>query len=65
MLSIIVSWLDRQELGKTLPGLVESSKAVNGDLTIVNFGGSCDMLRDQIGEYHSLVNVVQVEPQLY
>ena len=40
LLSIIVSWRDRAELSGTLPELIAAARAVGGDVTIVNFGGS-------------------------
>lgn len=65
MLSIIITWRNRKELRESLKKLVETSEKVNGDLTIVNFGGSREMLRSQLGIYSSKVSVVQVEQQKY
>jgi predicted glycosyltransferase involved in capsule biosynthesis len=69
MLSIVVSWRDRAELGRALPGLVEAARRAGGDVTVVNFGGSEEMLREQLGilsaEDLRHVRVVQVENERY
>src|SRR5205085_7514704 len=38
---------------------------LNGDLTIVNFGGSKEMLCEQITRFGSEVHVIQVDNQVY
>jgi hypothetical protein len=65
MLSIIVSWRDRLELATALPGLIGSARALGGDLTIVNYGGSQALLLDQVGSYAGEVRIVQVPGQQY
>lgn len=65
MLSIVVSWRDRGELGRALPGLVASARLVGGDVTVVNFGGSRDALREQLDGHASGVSVVELEGQQY
>jgi hypothetical protein len=65
MLSIIVSWRDRMELATALPSLLSSASAVGGDLTIVNYGGSPALLRDQIGSHIDAVRVVEVVGEQY
>jgi hypothetical protein len=60
MLSIIVSWRDRVELGRALPGLIASAHASGGDVTVVNYGGSRELLAAQLGERQSEVRVVEV-----
>jgi len=65
MLSIVVSWRDRNELGRALPNMVASARATGGDVTIVNFGGASSMLREQLGEHAQAVSVVNVEQQPY
>jgi predicted glycosyltransferase involved in capsule biosynthesis len=65
MLSIIVSWRDRVELAGALPGLLASARAVGGDLTIVNYGGSPTMLQDQVGSYVDEVRIVEVSSEQY
>lgn len=65
MLSIIVSWRDRMELASALPGLLGSAHAVGGDLTIVNYGGSPELLRDQVGSYLDEVRIVEVAGERY
>lgn len=65
MLSIVVSWRDRGELRQALPGLVAAAQAAGGDVTVVNFGGSRDLLREQLEGCASGVAVVQVEGEPY
>lgn len=65
MLSIVVSWRDRAELARALPQLVASARAVNGDLTIVNYGGSPALLRDQIGSFGDDVRIIEVIDDRY
>jgi hypothetical protein len=65
MLSIIVSWRDRVELVSALPSLLGSAFAVGGDLTIVNYGGSPELLRDQVGSYVADVRIVEVAGERY
>ncbi|HUO36609.1 MAG TPA: galactosyltransferase-related protein [Mycobacterium sp.] len=65
MLSIIVSWRDRVELAAALPSLLGAACAVGGDLTMVNYGGSSALLRDQIGSYVDDVRVVEVVGEEY
>lgn len=65
MLSIIITWRDRTELRRALPGIVAAAEALGGDVTIVNFGGSPEMLQDQIQGYSHQVQIVQVDSQHY
>jgi len=65
MLSIVVTWRDRIELGQALPSLVAIADEVEGDVTIVNFGGSNELLKAQLGDYGHRVSVVQVDDQEY
>lgn len=69
MLSIVVSWRDRAELGRALPGLVAAARSAGGDVTVVNFGGSAAMLREQLGglagEDLRHLRVVQIENERY
>jgi len=63
MLSIVVSWRDRNELGRALPGLLGAARATGGDLTVVNFGGSPALLREQLGDRAGDVSVVEIPAQ--
>jgi hypothetical protein len=65
MLSIIVSWRDREELGRALPGLIASAALLNGDVTVVNFGGSLEMLRAQLAGSKRDVHVLNFENEQY
>ena len=65
MLSIVVTWRDRIELEQALPALVTTASSVGGDVTIVNFGGSTDMLKAQLGNYGHEVSIVDVGDQEY
>ncbi len=65
MLSIIVSWRDRDELGRALPSLRQAARAVGGDLTVVNFSGSAARLAPMLGEPGPDLHVVTVADQRY
>ncbi|HEX3559468.1 MAG TPA: glycosyltransferase family 2 protein [Pyrinomonadaceae bacterium] len=64
-LSIVVSWRDREEIAAALPSLVAAAREADGDVTVVNFGGSPEMLRAQLGDWASEVKVVEVREQKY
>lgn len=59
--SIVIAWRDRLELKGALPGLLDAAAEVGGDLTIVNYGGSDDLLRSQIGEFEEKVSVIEIK----
>ena len=61
MLDIIVSWRNRQELGKALPGLTRAAQLCNGRVTVVNFGGDAASLADQLVASVQVVDVPRVE----
>lgn len=65
MLSIVVSWRDRAELGRALPSLVESAAAVGGDVTVVNYSGDPRLLGEQLGALRDAVRVVEVLGEPY
>lgn len=65
MLSIIVSWRDRHELGRALPSLRAAARAVGGDVTIVNFSGTADLLLPMLGTPGPDLHVVTVTGQQY
>jgi glycosyltransferase involved in cell wall biosynthesis len=64
MLSVIISWYNRNELKKALPSIVENVRAVGGDITVVNFMGDSHWLEDQIQEYAADVRIVTVTDQV-
>ena len=65
MLSIVVTWRDRVELGRSLPTLVAAAAATAGDITVVNFGGDRGLLARQLGGEAGHVQVVDVADQEY
>ena len=65
MLSIIISWRDRDELGRALPGLRAAARALGGDVTIVNFSGNAERLAPMLGAPGPDLHVVTVEGQQY
>lgn len=69
MLSIVVSWRDRAELGQALPGLAAAARAAGGEVTVVSFGGSRSLLREQLSGQRNAgaaaVRVVEVEDEPY
>ena len=64
-LSIVVTWRDRVELRGALPGLVGTAREVGGEVIVVNFGGSREMLSEQLGGWAAGVNVVEAGPREY
>lgn len=65
MLSIIVSWRDRDELGRALPGLRAAARALDGDVTVVNFSGDAARLAPMLGGAGPDLHVVTVDGQQY
>jgi glycosyl transferase family 7 (putative galactosyltransferase) len=65
MLSIVVSWRDRAELGRALPSLLDAAASVEGDVTVVNFSGDRQLLLDQLGPRRHAVRVVDVAGEAY
>lgn len=65
MLSIVIPWRDRQELVQALPQLVEAAARLRGEVTVVNFSGSTDALRSQVGARAGAVRIVEVRGQTY
>jgi hypothetical protein len=63
MLSIIVSWRDRVQLGVALPSLVATAQRVGGEVAIVDYGGDSDLLRTQLTA--TPVRVVRVHGETY
>ncbi len=48
MLSIVVTWRDRDELRLALPSLLSAARLVGGDVTVVDYGGEHGRLRQQV-----------------
>jgi hypothetical protein len=65
MLSIVVTWRDRIELSRALPSLILAAKALSGDVTVVNYSGSRDLLEQQVSRWRDEVNVVEVPGERY
>ncbi|HEU4407510.1 MAG TPA: galactosyltransferase-related protein [Polyangiaceae bacterium] len=65
MLSIVVSWRDRVELGRALPSLLDAAASVGGDVTVINYAGDRRLLRDQLGPHAGAVRVVEVAGEAY
>lgn len=45
MLSIVVSWRDREQLSDALPSLSETEEILEGEVIIVNFSSSDELLK--------------------
>lgn len=58
MLTVIIPWFNRLELGKALPSIVENVKEVNGSICIVNFMGNLSLLLPQLSDLKKEVNVI-------
>lgn len=65
MLSIIISWRDRDELGQALPGLRAAAGLLGGDVTVVNFSGDAARLAPMLGAPGPDLHVVTVDDQQY
>ena len=58
MLSIIISWRDRDELERALPSVIDTARRRSASVHIVNYGGDEAALRRQIGAFAGSVTVV-------
>jgi hypothetical protein len=65
MLSLIVTWRDREELGRALPSMLASARSVGGEVVIVNYGGDGAALQEQLGEEADRCRVVSGPAQQY
>lgn len=65
MLSLIVTWRDRDELIRALPSMVAAAESVRGELLVVNFGGDTARLNAQLGVFAGCVRVIAGPPQRY
>jgi glycosyltransferase involved in cell wall biosynthesis len=65
MLSLIVTWRDRDELARALPSMLASVESANGELIIVNFGGDAQRLDAQLKNSADRVRVISGPPQRY
>ena len=65
-MSLVITWRDRKELMQALPSFVELIEALQGEIIIVNFGGSPGFLREQLnGCSNERIKVVDVKDQHY
>jgi hypothetical protein len=60
MLSIVVSWCDRDELKRAIPSMVALAKSFGGDVTVVNYGGDAERLAPQLASFEDTVRTVSV-----
>jgi hypothetical protein len=65
MLSIIISWRNRAELGHALPGIRAAARALGGDVTVVNFSGDAAQLGPMLGAPGPDLHVITVDGQQY
>ena len=66
MLSLIVTWCNRRELAEALPSFVALANAVAGEIILVNFGGSSDLVQELIGDMPTdKIVLVDVPGQAY
>lgn len=65
MISIIVTWRDRKELKEALPSLVETARSLEGDVTIVNFGGTQEMLAQLLKGHENNVQLISTNEQAF
>ncbi|RQZ06074.1 glycosyltransferase [Burkholderia sp. Bp9031] len=60
-LDIVVTWRGRHELRQALPSLCQLAARHDGGVTVVNYGGDADQLRDLMAEHAANVQVVHVD----
>jgi hypothetical protein len=65
VLSIVVTWRDREELGRALPSIIASAQSVDGEVVIVNYGGDTASLLRQIDGQAGRCRIVGGPPQPY
>jgi hypothetical protein len=65
MISIIVSWRDRDELARALPMLRETARLAGGDVTVVNYSGDERKLSAQLGTDRTGLQVANVLGEQY
>src|ERR1700722_9978175 len=65
MLSIVVPWCNRDEIGMALPSLLVCLDAIGGEGVIVNFGGDSTRLLSPIPRDGPHVILVDAGPQRY
>jgi len=65
MLSIIVTWRNRNELRGALPGLLDTARLLNGEVIVVNFGGDADALARQTEGHEGAIQIVGLRDQQY
>lgn len=64
MIRIIVTWRDRDELQQSITSLYESARALNGAVTIVNYGGDARRLQGLLPKEHD-VDLIHVNGEEY
>ena len=59
MVSIVITWRDRKELGVTLPHMISVAEEIKGEIILVNFGGDSELLQGAIiaSPYLRLIDV--------
>src|SRR5438132_361188 len=65
MVTIVVTWRDRKELGLALPTMLECAESLAGEVIIVNFGGNCAALRSYLPSSGRNLSVVDVAKQQF
>jgi len=65
MLSIIVTWRNREELQEALKSFEETVDHFKGELILVNFDGDNDLFLEQVAPYEPFFRVVRVFDQVH
>jgi hypothetical protein len=60
MVDIIITWRDRGELRQALPRFGAAAARLGGEVAVVNYGGSMELLRGQVAGCDGHVRVVEV-----
>ncbi len=65
MLSIIVSWRDRDELQHALPSLLAAARTIAGEVVIVNYSGNTEKLAAMLPHDRRDIQLVHVQQQQF
>lgn len=65
MLSVIVTWRDRDELERAIPSMLCVAQSLCGEVLVVNFGGDLSRLRRQLPQNSGLIKIVHVPDRTF
>lgn len=65
MVSVVISWCDRNEIEVSIAHFIKAVAAVNGELIIINYAGNGQLLDRYLGGYRNMVRVITVSGEKY